>query len=140
MYYLSSKQNLHHIYCQAAACFTLARSISHTAQLENKADQNSTKSSDIAKPADHSVKRDNRNVKNNATNEWIPTEKIVKMWIDKKEKKNDKKSYRDDENGRNENNENSADPGSALSGQRMRASVTAETLQVFFRFSEEEYY
>ena len=104
----------------------------------------SAKSSDNLKSAEYSTKNDNRNSKDNVNNEWIPTEKIVQMWIDKKEKKGDRNdknnNNKNDKTDKNGTNVNTVDLGSVPTGQRMRASVTSESLQVFFRFSEEECY
>ena len=58
---------------------------------------------------------------------WNPTEKIVKMWIDVKGKP-----------GITDSRE--TDLGSELSVQRMRASVTADSLLVCFRHADTEYY
>ena len=58
---------------------------------------------------------------------WIPTERIVKMWIDGTGRTGTK-------------NSSDTDLGSELSVQRMRASVTADSLLVCFRHSDTEHY
>ena len=60
---------------------------------------------------------------------WIPTEKIIKMWIPSPK---ESKSVLGADRG--------SDSGVDLREQRMRASVQPDSLQVCFRLSKEEYY
>ena len=54
---------------------------------------------------------------------WLPTEKIIKMWVEKKGYEYEDPELR-----------------SELSVQRMRASVTADSLVLCLRLGQEEYY
>jgi hypothetical protein len=54
---------------------------------------------------------------------WLPTEKIIKMWVEKKGQEHEDPELRSD-----------------LSVQRMRASVTADSLVLCLRLGQEEYY
>ena len=57
---------------------------------------------------------------------WIPTERIIKMWLPSVEM--------DSGLGKD------SGPRNSLSVQRMRASVRADSVQVFYRMSRQEYY
>jgi hypothetical protein len=54
---------------------------------------------------------------------WLPTEKIIKLWVAKKGQEYEDPELRSD-----------------LSVQRMRASVTADSLVICLRLGQEEYY
>ena len=70
----------------------------------------------------HTIENEKKTVKK-TEKKWIPTEKIIKMWVGKKGQEHE-------------------DPelGSELSVQRMRASVTADSLMLCLRLAQEEYY
>ena len=84
----------------------------------------------------HNTSNDNKTKKSSETvfelnsvknKPWNPTERIVKMWIDCTGRTGAK-------------NSSDTDLGSELTVQRMRASVTADSLLVCFRHADTEHY
>ena len=120
---------------QATACALLAQFMSQTTHNDagneektntpnknNNNRNNTSPDNKMKKSSEHGFELEF--VKNKP---WNPTEKIVKMWIDVKGR-----------TGISDSRE--ADLGSELSVQRMRASVTADSLLVCFRHADTEYY
>ena len=116
---------------QATACALLAQFMSQTTHNDTGNEEKSNDSNNLDNSTnDSKTKKVSENgfelnsVKNK---QWKPTERIVKMWIDVLGRTGTRDS-RD------------TDLGSELSVQRMRASVTADSLLVCFRHAATEHY
>ena len=117
------------LFSQAAACAFLAQLISETTNSTKRGVGQGTQN-DI----DSSIKKrksftEEKNKFIYVQKVWVPTEKIIKMWIPAL--KGIKASSETDLG---------SDSAINLSQQRMRASVQSDSLQVCFRLSKEEYY
>ena len=102
-------------FSQAAACCILAQAISQSnLPPEGRATEDPTSPRGL---------RGERKKDLDSPHRWTPSERIIRMWLP---------------------SDPSEDPGPvsgiSLSRQLMRASVTADSLQVCFRLSKEEHY
>lgn len=120
---------------QATACALLAQFMSQTTH-NDAVNEEKTNTPNKNNNNKNNASPDNKNKKSSEhgfelefvkNKPWNPTEKIVKMWIDVKGR-----------SGITDSRE--TDLGSELSVQRMRASVTADSLLVCFRHADTEYY